>query len=131
MNFIWPLKSFQITRSFKSTAKKHDGIDLATKRNTPIYASQKGRVLYAGQDFSGYGKLVIIEHQGDTWASFYGHLNKFRVSEGDWVHRGQTIGLVGKTGRASGYHLHFEIRHKLTPVNPMTFLPPRPVLTSR
>ena len=121
--FRWPLRKGTMTRGFIQSSKKHDGIDLAAKKNTPIYAAEKGRVLYVGREFSGYGKLIIIEHQGDRWASFYGHLNGFKVSEGDWVKRGQLIGLVGKTGRATGYHLHFEIRHNLRPVDPLRFLP--------
>lgn len=131
VEFSWPVKRATLTRSFKSKSKRHDGVDLAAPKNTPVYAAEGGRVLYVGREFSGYGKLVIIEHRGDRWASFYGHLNRFQVSEGDYVKRGQLIGRVGKTGRASGYHLHFEIRHNLKPVNPLPLLPNKALMSRR
>ena len=120
--FMWPVKKGRITQKFKARSSKHDGIDIAGKKNSPVYAAEGGRVLYAGHDFTGYGNLIIIEHSGDTWASFYGHLNGFKVSEGDRVGRGQQIGLMGRTGRATGVHLHFEVRHNLRPVDPLRLL---------
>ena len=120
-SFTWPVKTKKVTQKFK-TFKKHEGIDLSGSRNTPVYATAAGKVIYAGQRFSGYGKLVIIEHRGDQWASFYAHLNRFKVRAGQSVKSGQLIGLMGNTGRASGVHLHFEIRHNLKPVDPLIFL---------
>ncbi len=122
--FTWPVKIKQkgITQKFRPS-KKHEGIDISGSRNTPVYATAGGKVIYTGQGFSGYGKLIIIEHQRDVWASFYAHLNKFKVREGQKVRAGQLIGLMGNTGRASGTHLHFEIRYNLKPVNPLPLLP--------
>lgn len=120
--FHWPVKRGTLTQGFKHNRKKHQGIDIAARRNTPIYAAESGRVLYVGREFSGYGKMIIIEHKGDAWATFYAHLNSFDVSEGDWVRRGELIGRMGRTGRASGVHLHFEIRRNLKPVNPLNYL---------
>ncbi len=120
--FSWPVKGGKITQKFKGGRGKHDGLDISGGRNTPIYAAESGRVLYAGRDFNGYGNLIIIEHKGDTWASFYAHLNGFKVKEGQRVFKGQPIGLMGRTGRATGVHLHFEIRYNLRPVNPLSFL---------
>ncbi len=121
--FIWPVKTRgkKVTQKFK-VIRKHEGIDISGSKNTPVYAAANGRVIYTGQRFSGYGKLIIIEHQGDKWASFYAHLNKFKVREGQKVKAGQLIGLMGNTGRSSGIHLHFEIRHNLKPVNPLPLL---------
>jgi len=129
--FLWPIKKGTITRGFKTSHKKHDGLDIAGKKNTPILATASGKVLYAGREFNGYGKLIIIEHRGDKWASFYGHLNGFKVREGQRVYKGQQIGYMGRTGRATGVHLHFEIRHNLRPVNPLHFLGPKQFLSSR
>lgn len=129
--FHWPVKKGRISQSFKHGSNRHDGLDIAGKKNAPIYAAESGKVIYAGRDFSGYGNLVIIEHRGDTWASFYAHLNGFKVREGQNVSRGQMIGLMGRTGRATGVHLHFEIRYKLRPVNPANFMGPSSYLSSR
>ena len=120
--FNWPVRKGRITQGFKKGSGKHQGLDIAGARNTPIYAAAQGRVLYVGQGFTGYGKLIIIEHDGDRWASFYAHLNDFKVREGSFVKKGQLIGLMGRTGRASGVHLHFEIRHNLRPIDPRPFM---------
>ena len=129
--FIWPVKRGVLTQKFKSHSRKHQGIDIAAEKNTPIYATESGRVIYAGKEFNGYGKLIIIEHAGDTWASFYAHLNSFKVSEGERIKKGQVIGFMGKTGRASGVHLHFELRYKLQAVNPLNYLTKSSLLTRR
>ena len=121
-HFSWPVKKGRLTQEFKSGSKKHEGIDIGGRKNSPIYASAAGVVLYAGRDFSGYGKLIIIEHQGDRWASFYAHLNSFKVKEGSRVRAGQLIGRMGRTGRATGVHLHFEIRYNKTPIDPLEVL---------
>lgn len=129
--FMWPVKKGTLTQKFKKRSKKHEGIDIAARKNTPIYASESGKVLYAGREFNGYGKLIIIEHKGDTWASFYAHLNSFNVGEGQYVRKGQVIGVMGRTGRATGVHLHFEIRHNLRAVDPLDYLSRRALLTKR
>jgi len=120
--FNWPVRKGRITQGFKRGSRKHQGLDISGTRNTPIYSAAQGRVLYAGQGFSGYGKLIIIEHDGDRWASFYAHLNDFKVHEGSFVKKGQLIGLMGRTGRATGVHLHFEIRYNLRPVDPRPYM---------
>jgi murein DD-endopeptidase MepM/ murein hydrolase activator NlpD len=130
-HFMWPVKGGRITQKFKPSLDRHDGLDIAARTNTPIYAAETGRVLYAGHDFTGYGNLIIIEHRGDAWASFYAHLHSFKVREGDLVRKGQKIGGMGRTGRATGVHLHFEIRRDLRPVNPLHYLGPPQYLTTR
>ena len=129
-SFFWPVRGGKITQGFKQRSNRHDGLDIAGRKNSPIYAAESGKVIYAGRDFNGYGKLMIIEHAGDTWATFYGHLNSFQVSEGSRVVKGQRIASMGRTGRASGVHLHFEIRYKLRPVNPLQYLGSRQYLSS-
>ncbi len=120
----WPVDSAKLTRGFLPYAKPrpHLGLDLAAPRGTPILASQGGVVIYAGSGFSGYGRFVIIENE-TGWATFYGHLDKILVKNGDPIAQGQTIGKMGKTGRASGNHLHFELRQNKKAIDPLSFLP--------
>lgn len=122
MNFDWPVEDARMSRGFLLGKRWHYGLDLAAKKGTPILASESGVVIYVGKGFSGYGKLIVIEHN-DTWATLYSHLNKFNVKEGDRVQRGQKIAEMGRTGRATGVHLHFEIRYNRQPVNPLMYLP--------
>lgn len=121
-NFDWPVEEARLSRGFLLGKRWHYGIDLAAKKGTPILASDAGVVIYVGKGFSGYGKLVVIEHN-ETWATLYSHLNKFNVKEGDRVRRGEKIAEMGRTGRATGVHLHFEIRYNRQPVNPLMYLP--------
>ncbi len=121
--FDWPVDKARLTRGFLPNKRKpHLGIDLASPRGTPIFASAKGTVIYAGRDFRGYGKMVLIESTNE-WATLYAHLDKIYVSEGQTLQMGDTLGSMGRTGRASGTHLHFELRKKKSPVNPLVYLP--------
>lgn len=119
----WPVEKVDISQPYRPPRnKRHQGIDLRGPRGTPIYAAHSGRVIYAGQGFRGYGKLVMIEH-GPVWASLYAHLNSIDVSEGDYVRIGEPIGRMGRTGRATGVHLHFELMKNKLPVDPLLYLP--------
>jgi murein DD-endopeptidase MepM/ murein hydrolase activator NlpD len=123
LNFDWPVDEARMTRGFLLGGRRsHWGLDLANVRGTPILAAERGVVIYTGRGFSGYGNLIVIEHNAE-WASLYSHLHKIEAKEGDRVERGQRIGTMGRTGRASGVHLHFEIRHNRQPVNPLAYLP--------
>lgn len=122
VNFDWPVDQARLTQGFKPGRKVHWGIDLAGKKGTPILAAEDGVVVYTGSGFRGYGKLVVIEH-GTEWATLYSHLSSIKVKEGQKVRQGQKIGGMGRTGRASGVHLHFEIRRNRQPVNPIALLP--------
>ena len=84
-------------------------------------ATAKGTVIYTGAQFSGYGKMIIIEHDYN-WASLYAHLSKISVRKGAKVEKKQKVGEVGNTGRSSSPHLHFELMHKKQPVNPTPYL---------
>ncbi len=86
----------------------HYGIDLACACNTAIYAANAGTVVTSGNHWS-YGEYVVIDHGGGQ-ATLYAHMNQRKVSVGETVEKGQLIGLVGMTGSATGYHLHFEVR---------------------
>jgi murein DD-endopeptidase MepM/ murein hydrolase activator NlpD len=122
VRFDWPVDQARLTQGFQPGRKVHWGIDLAGKKGTPILAAEDGVVVYTGSGFRGYGKLVVIEH-GTEWATLYSHLSSIKVKEGQKVRQGQKIGGMGRTGRASGVHLHFEVRKNRQPVNPLALLP--------
>lgn len=120
--FKWPLKKYTLTQKFNSLKRPpHLGIDLKANLGTAVLSSQSGIVVYAGQKFTGYGKVIIIEH-GSHWTSLYSHLNQIKVKLGQKVQQGQIIGTVGSTGRSSGPHLHFEMMYKKRNVNPLRYL---------
>lgn len=100
----------------------HEGLDIAAPEGTPILAADDGKVAYEGGQIRGYGNMIIIKHAGNL-VTVYAHNSKNLVKTGDFVKRGQKIALVGQTGRASGPHLHFEVRVSEKPVNPEFYLP--------
>lgn len=121
--FLWPVKKINISRGFKpkKNGRKHYGLDLTGKKNTPILASHPGLVIYAGSGYTGYGKVVILEYN-KSWATLYAHLNKFKVKEGQYVNAGDQVGAMGSTGRSTGVHLHFEIMKDKLPRDPLNYL---------
>ncbi|MET3978656.1 murein DD-endopeptidase MepM/ murein hydrolase activator NlpD [Mucilaginibacter sp. UYP25] len=98
----------------------HPGIDFAGHRGDPVKCTASGRVVFAGKA-GGYGNCIKIRHANniETW---YGHLSKINVKEGQRVTAGDLIGKVGSTGRSTGPHLHYEIRKDGHPVNPKQYL---------
>jgi len=98
----------------------HEGIDFLAERGTPILAAADGVVSFAGYHRQ-YGYMVDIDH-GNDLVTRYAHCSKLFVKVGDIVQRGLKVGLVGNTGRSTGPHLHFEVRYKGVPQNPMRFL---------
>lgn len=98
----------------------HAGIDIASPNGTPIKTAAPGEVIYNGW-LRGYGRVIVIDH-GRGFSTLYAHLSASLVQEGQIVRAGATIGRVGKTGNVTGYHLHFEVRHYGTPVNPIRYL---------
>ncbi len=105
---------------FSGEGAFHTGIDLAAPVGTSVRASADGVVVSAG--WSGaYGKLVVVDH-GNGLQTYYAHLSSFLVIPGEEVRRGQTIALSGSTGRATGPHMHYEVRLAGTPVNPYKYL---------
>jgi murein DD-endopeptidase MepM/ murein hydrolase activator NlpD len=122
-DFDWPVDQARMTRGFMPHKRRpHWGIDLAAPKNTTIFASKSGTVIYLGRDFRGFGKMILID-SGNGWATLYAHLEKYYIEQGQKVSQGEPIGAMGKTGRATGVHLHFEIRKDKTPVDPLDYLP--------
>jgi murein DD-endopeptidase MepM/ murein hydrolase activator NlpD len=119
---FWPVKSVRVNRGFRPrNDRNHQGVDLGGKKGTPILAAHEGVVVYTGRDFRGYGNMVLIEYD-KQWATLYGHLNEIGVGEGRIVRPGDPIGAMGKTGHATGVHLHFELIKNKLPVDPLPFL---------
>jgi len=98
----------------------HKGLDIAAGCGTPIYAAAAGTVEFAGTKGS-FGKLVIINH-GSGVKTYYAHCNSLKVSAGQKVEAGTNIATVGKTGTATGYHLHFEVRVNGVSKNPQNYI---------
>ena len=95
----------------------HLGVDLASLANSEVQAANSGRVIFA-DNLGIYGKTIVLDH-GQGLASLYGHLSNINVKVGDWVDRGDAIGVTGHTGLAGGDHLHFGVLVSGVPVNPI------------
>jgi murein DD-endopeptidase MepM/ murein hydrolase activator NlpD len=124
--FVWPVKGV-ITLEFGESSifqPFHAGIDIANpngNKGDPITVFMPGKVTYTGSIILGYGKHVIVDNK-DNITSVYAHLDSINVEKGQEVNPGDIIGTEGKTGWATGNHLHFEVRVFGIPVNPRTFL---------
>jgi murein DD-endopeptidase MepM/ murein hydrolase activator NlpD len=123
---LWPVEG-QITGSFgeridpfNGEGAFHSGVDISAAVGSSVIAPADGVVTFA--DFqSGYGREVVVDH-GHGITTRYGHLSSFSVAAGQYLHRGDTIGFVGLSGRSTGPHLHYEVRINETPVNPYKYL---------
>ena len=104
--------------SVRSSA--HTGLDIAAPRGTKISAAASGTVVFAGTKGS-FGKMVVISH-GNGVQTYYAHCSSLLVSKGDTVKQGQAIAKVGKTGNATGNHLHFEVRVNGQSYNPQKYI---------
>jgi len=100
--------------------RAHKGVDYAANTGTPIKASGDGKIIFRGRK-GGYGNVVILKH-GQRYSTLYAHMSKFKRGQrvGSRVHQGDFIGYVGKTGLASGPHLHYEFRVNGVHRNPLT-----------
>ncbi|WP_342419668.1 M23 family metallopeptidase [Paenibacillus sp. FSL H8-0168] len=124
---VWPAGSRRMTSSFgyrsdpfTGRSAFHSGVDIAGQTGDPVYAAGAGTVLEAASS-GARGKCIIIQHP-DGLQSWYMHLSGMQVAPGDRVHKGQTIGLLGSTGRSTGPHLHFQIVKHNQPVDPLLYV---------
>ncbi|MCR3755542.1 MAG: murein hydrolase activator NlpD [Sodalis sp. Psp] len=117
----WPTNG-KIVNNFSYAEGGNKGVDVSGLQGQPILATASGRVVYAGNALRGYGNLIIIKHN-DDYLSAYAHNDKMLVFEQQEVRSGQKIATMGSTGTNST-KLHFEIRYKGKPVNPLRYLPP-------
>ncbi|MBP5303205.1 MAG: M23 family metallopeptidase [Bacteroidales bacterium] len=124
---VVPTKNMQQTSSFgyrsdpfNGGAKFHSGIDIGGPKGTDIYATGDGIVVRVDYNYYGYGIVVDVDH-GFGYTTRYGHLLSASVFEGQRVSRGDKVGELGSSGRATGPHLHYEVLYKGTAVNPWNF----------
>ncbi|TSC68468.1 MAG: peptidase M23 family protein [Parcubacteria group bacterium Gr01-1014_56] len=111
--YLWPVNGGIVTQGLHG----FNGIDIGAPKNTAILAAAEGVVIISkggGGWNGGYGNYVVVQHQNGT-QTLYSHAAQLLVSPGDQVAQGQTIALIGRTGQATGYHLHFEVRGAKNP----------------
>jgi lipoprotein NlpD len=118
-SWSWPAHGALLERYRPNAALK--GIDIGGNKGQPISAAAEGQVVYQGSGLRGYGQLIILKHSAD-YLSAYAHCDRIYVKEGDVVKRGQKIADMGASG-TDRVKLHFEIRYRGTPVNPLEHLP--------
>ena len=124
---LWPVDGALIrsafghrTDPFSGEGAFHTGVDISALSGAPVHATAGGTVVNADWE-NGYGRLIVIDHGGGL-QTYYAHLSKFKVHTGQEVRRGDEIGLVGTSGRATAPHLHYEVRMAGNPTNPYTYL---------
>ena len=122
MDIIWPIQG-KINSPYGPRGKEfHAGIDIGSPNYQEVKAAMDGEAILAGHSNTGYGKLVVLRHDRG-FSTIYGHLNVIIAQEGEAVRQGQAIGGVGSTGKSTGPHLHFEVRHDGRPLDPLSLLP--------
>jgi murein DD-endopeptidase MepM/ murein hydrolase activator NlpD len=123
---IWPAHGWlsssvgRRTDPISGGADFHQGLDISADAGSPVYATADGTVVIAARE-GAYGNLITIDH-GYGLETRYGHLSKYDVKLGEKIKRGQVIGRVGATGRATGPHLHYEVRVNGRLLNPLQLL---------
>lgn len=116
-DWVWPTQG-RITQPY---LWYHPGIDIANRGLPAVVAADSGKVIAVIVSNVGYGKHIIIDH-GNGFQTLYAHLSAFRVEQGQNVSKGDTIGIMGSTGRSTGPHTHFEIHRNGVSVNPLEYL---------
>jgi len=123
---LWPVEG-RVTSSFgvridpfNGEGAYHSGVDIDSCFGCPVIAPAAGIVIYADQ-MGGYGRMLVLDH-GNGITTRFGHLSGFAVRPGQFARRGERIGYVGQSGRATGSHVHYEVRVQDAPVNPYKYL---------
>jgi murein DD-endopeptidase MepM/ murein hydrolase activator NlpD len=123
IDFIWPVTGPVVSSVGRRGSGWHAGIDIRAEAGSPVVAAAPGTVHFSGRA-RAYGRVVMIEHK-NSFLTIYAHNLKNLVNAGDTIEAGTVIASVGRSGRATAHHLHFEIRHDSKVYNPLFFLPRR------
>jgi len=122
LSFIWPI-SGRVIRGFgQDGLQRSEGIDIQAPPGTVVKAAAPGRVIYASSDLLGYGKIIIIQHQGG-YSTVYAHTQENLVKVNSRVSSGEVIARIGKSGDDGTVFLHFEIRYRQKAFDPISSLP--------
>lgn len=119
--FAWPVVGEISSLYGVRRGRRHDGVDVRSPRGTSIHAAADGEVVYSKR-LRGYGNLILLKHSKNFF-TVYAHNSVNLVKKGTRIREGQVIAKVGSTGRATGPHVHFEVREGTKPRNPLFFLP--------
>ncbi|MBF0357471.1 MAG: peptidoglycan DD-metalloendopeptidase family protein [Magnetococcales bacterium] len=123
-SWLWPHSGKIINRFGRRGQQRNNGIDIAVRVGDPVRAAADGIVAYADSGLPGYGKMILLRH-GGSFMTAYGYVNQILVRRGQPVKSGERIALAGQSGHAQTPRLHFEIRHRVKPLNPLHRLPKR------
>jgi murein DD-endopeptidase MepM/ murein hydrolase activator NlpD len=124
---LWPVQGTLLspfatrTDPFSGEGAFHKGVDIKAVTGTPVHVAADGVVVSAEPSSGGYGRLVVVDHGGGV-QTYYAHMSKILVHAGQEMHRGDVVGLVGSSGRATAPHLHYEVRVGGAPMNPYRYL---------
>jgi murein DD-endopeptidase MepM/ murein hydrolase activator NlpD len=129
IEFAWPVEGQVISAFGRRRKGWHAGMDIKAEIGAPILAAATGTVISSGQE-RAYGRVIRVEHESG-FVTVYAHNLENLVEVGDRISAGTIIGTVGRSGRATGPHLHFEIRHEGMVYNPLHLLPAREVIEVR
>lgn len=121
--FIWPTDGGYVSEytDWDGGYPGHKGLDICAYYGAPIYAGASGTVTFAGEDYWGYGKYIIIDH-GNGYQTLYAHCSALYVTVGQKVTQGEFIAALGQSGMVTGPHVHFEVRQGDTKLNPVDYL---------
>lgn len=120
----WPVAGKVVTEFSSGGGRRSNGIDIAAAAGREVKAAASGQVVYSGDGLRGYGNLVIIRHSGE-YLTTYAYNRENLVGEDDRVEAGDPVARVGQTGAAERASLHFEVRRRTEPINPLRLLPDR------
>lgn len=118
----WPLNGSLKYRYMERVKERGKGVGIEVNKETAVFAAAPGKVVYSGSGLRGYGKLLIIKHN-ENFLSVYAHNSQLLSSEGQFIAQGQQIAIIGAENQSS--ILHFEVRRKGKPVDPLKYLPKR------
>jgi lipoprotein NlpD len=123
LRFTWPVRGKVVKRFGSQNGVRYEGIAISAPRKATVRAAARGRVIFSDWGPGNFGRMVIIRHAGGEFHSVYSHNQVNLVKRGQVVRRGAPIARVGATGDVQTAQLHFEIRYRTRPRDPLTYLP--------